>query len=162
MAKEAANLITTPPHTLHHTSLSKLRQRTNQQARTPLTITASKCTRVTFRTPPNLIIQALDKLEKGPASTIHQLRSNHVPLNAYLFQIKQVTSPCCPHCNTLENTSHYLLFCRKFSTQRKEFRKCKEEQNLTQSRQQHLHPRLPNRLQAPGKLHYCYRKIPIH
>ncbi|MBW0544884.1 hypothetical protein O181_084599 [Austropuccinia psidii MF-1] len=97
LAKEATNSNTISPNTLHHISLSKLKQTTNQQLRTPTTLTPTEIARMTFKTSPNLIIQALDELEKGPASTIHQLRSNHIPLNAYLHRIKQVPSPRCPH-----------------------------------------------------------------
>ncbi|MBW0503835.1 hypothetical protein O181_043550 [Austropuccinia psidii MF-1] len=118
LAKEA-----TSSNTLHHISLSKLKQTTNQQSRTPPTLTPTEIARVTFKTSPKLIIQALDRLEKGPASTINQLRSNHIQLNAYLYQIKQVPSPRCPHCNAQENISHYLLYCNKFRTQHRNFKR---------------------------------------
>ncbi|MBW0499329.1 hypothetical protein O181_039044 [Austropuccinia psidii MF-1] len=114
LAKEATSSNTISPNTLHHISLSKLKQTTNQQSKTPPTLTPTEIARVKFKTSPNLIIQALDGLEKGPASTIHQLRSNHIPLNAYLHRIKQVPSPRCPHCNAQDNISHYLLYCNKF------------------------------------------------
>ncbi|MBW0479945.1 hypothetical protein O181_019660 [Austropuccinia psidii MF-1] len=68
-------------------------------------------------------MQVLGQLEKGLASTIHQLCSNHIPLNAYLHQIKQVDSPKYPHCHTPETISHYLLFCKQYRTHRKELRK---------------------------------------
>ncbi|MBW0483634.1 hypothetical protein O181_023349 [Austropuccinia psidii MF-1] len=97
---------------LHHISTSRLKQTTNQHSRTPPILTDTELLRVKFKTLPKLIIQALDQLEKGLASTIHQLCSNHSPLNAYLHQIKQVDSPRCPHCNTPETTSHYLLYTK--------------------------------------------------
>ncbi|MBW0513837.1 hypothetical protein O181_053552 [Austropuccinia psidii MF-1] len=99
-AKEAVSGGTTSHHSLHHISIFKLKQITNQDSRAlpKLTIQLS---RVKFKTPPKLIIQALDLLEKGPASTIHQLRSEHSPLNAYLYQIKEVASPICAHCRAL-------------------------------------------------------------
>ncbi|MBW0494182.1 hypothetical protein O181_033897 [Austropuccinia psidii MF-1] len=85
LAKEAATSETRSQHTLHHISISKLKQTTNQASRTPPKLTDMELARVKFKTPPKLIIQALDQLEKGPASMIHQLRSDHSPLNAYLY-----------------------------------------------------------------------------
>ncbi|MBW0556697.1 hypothetical protein O181_096412 [Austropuccinia psidii MF-1] len=83
---------------LHCTSISRLKQTTNWCARTPPTLSKIETLQVKFKTPPNLIIQALDQLEKGLAATIHQLRSVHVPLNTYLHRIKQ------PDSSTLETT----------------------------------------------------------
>jgi len=40
------------------------------------------------------------------------LRSGHIPLNQYLFRIKKVDSPHCPHCPTVvETVHHFLLVC---------------------------------------------------
>ncbi|MBW0493557.1 hypothetical protein O181_033272 [Austropuccinia psidii MF-1] len=122
LAKEAASSTTISHYTLHHISTSKLKQTMNHNSRTPPILLNKELTRVKFRTAPKLIIQALDQLEKGLESTIHQLRSDHSPLNTYLYQIKQVHSPRCKHCNAPETTSHYLLYCRNFQKQQKAFK----------------------------------------
>ncbi|MBW0520159.1 hypothetical protein O181_059874 [Austropuccinia psidii MF-1] len=77
--------------------------------------------RINFKTPPELINKALDRLEKGPAATIHQLRMSHVPLNDYLHQIKRKDSPNYQFCNTRETPYHYLLKCPAFDDQRHHF-----------------------------------------
>ncbi|MBW0503237.1 hypothetical protein O181_042952 [Austropuccinia psidii MF-1] len=109
LAKEAASSTTISYYTLHHISTSKLKQTTNHNSRTPPILSDTEMSRVKFRTLPKIIIQELNQLEKGLASTIQQLRSDHSPLNAYLYQIKQIPSPRCENCNTQETTSHYLL-----------------------------------------------------
>ncbi|MBW0530565.1 hypothetical protein O181_070280 [Austropuccinia psidii MF-1] len=120
LEKEAAFSATTSHHMLHHISIYILNQTRNQHSKAPPILLNTELTRVRFKTLPKLIIQALNQLEKGLASMIHQLCSNHSPLNAYLHQIKQVDSPRCPHCNTPETISHYLLYFRKFQAQRKQ------------------------------------------
>ena len=48
-----------------------------------------------------------------------QLCTDHVPLNAHLYQIKKAATPYCPNClNTMETTNHYLFFCHKYTRQR--------------------------------------------
>ncbi|MBW0494853.1 hypothetical protein O181_034568 [Austropuccinia psidii MF-1] len=123
LVKEAANTGTTSTYTLHHISISKLKQVTKQNSSTPPNLSDTERARIKFKTPPKLIIQPLDQLEKGLAATIHQLCSNHAPLNEYLHRIKQVDSPLCLHCNTLKITPHYILFCKRFQNQRREFKK---------------------------------------
>ncbi|MBW0533448.1 hypothetical protein O181_073163 [Austropuccinia psidii MF-1] len=123
LEKEAANARTTFTHTLHHISISKLKQMTKQHSNTPPLLPEIERKRIKFKTPPRIIIRSLDQLEKGIAATINQLCSNHAPLNAYLHQIKQVDSYLCLHCNTMETTTHYLLFCKKFQQQRQELKK---------------------------------------
>ncbi len=49
---------------------------------------------------------------KSQASIITQLRTGHVPLNAFLARIKKVDSPLCPSCHrTNESVLHYLVEC---------------------------------------------------
>ncbi|MBW0521937.1 hypothetical protein O181_061652 [Austropuccinia psidii MF-1] len=123
LAKTAANAGIISPHTLHHISISKLKQVTKQHSRKPPSLSDAELARIKFKTSPKLIIQSLDQLEKGLAATIHQLRSEHAPLNAYLHRIRQIDSPLCPHCNTLETTYHYLITCKQFQQPRKELKK---------------------------------------
>ncbi|MBW0558978.1 hypothetical protein O181_098693 [Austropuccinia psidii MF-1] len=77
LAKEAANFRTTSSHTLHHISIAKLKQVTKQNSRKSPNLSDMELERNRLKTPPKLIIQSLDQLEKGLAATIYQLRSNH-------------------------------------------------------------------------------------
>ncbi|MBW0481449.1 hypothetical protein O181_021164 [Austropuccinia psidii MF-1] len=117
LAKLAAESKATSAHTISTISLSKLKQHTMRKL-THNPLTPEETTRIGFKTPPKLIIKALDQLEKGPAATIHQLRTGHVPLNDYLHRIKQTDSPLCKHCNERETPHHYLIACPKFKKQR--------------------------------------------
>ncbi|KAI7943445.1 hypothetical protein MJO29_013289 [Puccinia striiformis f. sp. tritici] len=51
-------------------------------------------------------------------SAIHQLRSNHVRLNQFLFKCKMFSYPICDKCNLLESVNHYLLTCKRYREQR--------------------------------------------
>src|SRR5271155_3419445 len=58
-------------------------------------------------------------LLKRFASILTQLRTNHVPLQAYLYRFKLVNSPICPQCNEHpETVVHYLIYCSKYTNQR--------------------------------------------
>ncbi|MBW0499574.1 hypothetical protein O181_039289 [Austropuccinia psidii MF-1] len=59
-AKEAVTGGTTSHHSLHHISISKLKQIKNQDSRAPPKLTIQELARVKLKTPPKLIIQALD------------------------------------------------------------------------------------------------------
>ena len=51
-------------------------------------------------------------ISRNHASVLFQLRSGHVPLNAYLHRIKKVDSPICQSCNQhRETVLHFLLHC---------------------------------------------------
>ena len=53
-----------------------------------------------------------DRLSRKDASRIFQLRTGHVPLNAYLEQFKRADSARCPTCrHPKENAQHYLFDC---------------------------------------------------
>ena len=53
-----------------------------------------------------------NKLSRNDASRIFQLRTGHVPLNAYLERFKRVDSAGCPACgHPKEDTQHYLFDC---------------------------------------------------
>jgi ribonuclease HI len=69
--------------------------------------------------PSGKFIRATSGLNRKQTSILTQLRTDHVPLNAYLFRINKVASPHCPNCpNTTESTNHFLFFCHKYATQR--------------------------------------------
>ncbi|MBW0575318.1 hypothetical protein O181_115033 [Austropuccinia psidii MF-1] len=98
LEKLAAESQITSHHTIDTMSLSKLRQASKEALRDD-PLTREEISRIKYKTPPKLINKALDPLEKGPAATIHQLQTNHVPSNDYLNQIKRHKSPNSQHCN---------------------------------------------------------------
>jgi len=52
-------------------------------------------------------------------SLLTQLRTNHIPLQAYLHKFKLADSPVCQNCwGAPETVPHYLLFCTKYTAQR--------------------------------------------
>ncbi|MBW0468738.1 hypothetical protein O181_008453 [Austropuccinia psidii MF-1] len=59
LAKEAATSETRSQHTLHHISISKLKQTTNQTSRTPPELTDTELARVKFKTPPSSLSKHL-------------------------------------------------------------------------------------------------------
>ena len=64
------------------------------------------------------LISDLDISRKG-ASWLYQLRSGHIPLNAYLHRFKRVESASCPACgHHNETTQHYLLDCPAYAHER--------------------------------------------
>ncbi|KAH9446303.1 hypothetical protein Pst134EA_033200 [Puccinia striiformis f. sp. tritici] len=56
------------------------------------------------------------------SSAIHQLRSNHVRLNQFLFKCKMFSYPICDKCNLLESVNHYLLTCKRYREQHQTLR----------------------------------------
>ncbi|KNZ54469.1 hypothetical protein VP01_2939g1 [Puccinia sorghi] len=69
------------------------------------------------------VAQALDALERGLASTIHQLRADHALLRKFLFKIKSVLDPRCASCGVWEIAHHFVLFFSRFQTQRSLFKR---------------------------------------
>ena len=64
--------------------------------------------------PPHKFIKLISntKISRSSTSKIFQLRSGHVPLNAYLFQFKRKESTQCLACSTQKETpQHYLVEC---------------------------------------------------
>ncbi|MBW0474081.1 hypothetical protein O181_013796 [Austropuccinia psidii MF-1] len=82
-AKHAAESQDLSTYTINTISISKLKQLTLMKLinKHP---TPEEATQIGFKTLPKLITKALDLLDKGPAATIHQLQTGHVPLNDYL------------------------------------------------------------------------------
>ena len=49
-----------------------------------------------------------------------QLRTGHIPLNAYLFQFKKKENPKCPACGARKETpQHFLLECPAYAYERR-------------------------------------------
>jgi hypothetical protein len=62
-------------------------------------------------------------LRRAQTSTLTQLRTNHIPLNFYLFRIKRSDSPDCPHCPGItEDVDHYLFTCPNYEAPRAKLR----------------------------------------
>ena len=60
------------------------------------------------------------KLTRQQASVLIQLRTGHVPLQAYLHCFKLVETPVCPTCgDEPETVTHYLMYCSIYDTQRR-------------------------------------------
>ena len=60
------------------------------------------------------------KISRADASKIFQLRSGHVPLNAYLHWFKRKESMQCPACGTQKETlQHFLLECPAYVHERR-------------------------------------------
>lgn len=68
-----------------------------------------------------------DRLSRQDASRICQLRTGHVPLNAFLEKIKRVDEARCPACgHPKEDAKHYLMDCPKYAHERWAlYRSCK-------------------------------------
>ena len=69
--------------------------------------------------PSNKYRKITSSLPRRFVSVLTQLRTNHIPLQAYLHRFKLADSPTCQQCNNApETVSHFLLFCSKFANQR--------------------------------------------
>ena len=68
------------------------------------------------------------KFSRADAKKIFQLRSGHVPLNAYLHRFKRKDSAQCPTCGALkEIAQHFLLECPAYAYERWKLRPRKGE-----------------------------------
>jgi hypothetical protein len=68
--------------------------------------------------PSKKFIKSTAKFPRRFVSILTQLRTNHVPLQAYLHRFKLVDSPTCQQCfSAPETVSHFLFFCTKYATQ---------------------------------------------
>ncbi|KAG0150362.1 hypothetical protein CROQUDRAFT_104448 [Cronartium quercuum f. sp. fusiforme G11] len=80
--------------------------------------------------PSKRVADALSSLEKGHAAIIFQLRSDHNALNAYLHRFHLVDSSWCQTCRVPETTTHFLMHCRRFTTQRQNFRRWLKKEKI--------------------------------
>ena len=65
-------------------------------------------------------------IHREAASKIYQLRSGHIPLNAYLHRFKLVDGPQCPACGAPRETpQHYILECPAYDHERRRILKLK-------------------------------------
>jgi len=74
-------------------------------------------------TPSKKFRQISDTLNKAGTSILTQLRTEHVPLNAYLHKFHLVNSMTCSKCGKdAETVTHYLLHCASYRKQRKKLK----------------------------------------
>ncbi|KAG0139339.1 hypothetical protein CROQUDRAFT_101707 [Cronartium quercuum f. sp. fusiforme G11] len=76
-----------------------------------------------FKTSLKKIADTLAFLEKGNATVIFQLRSNHNALNANLHRLNLSDTDLCPTCKVPETTTHFLLYCKRYNVQRRDVQK---------------------------------------
>ncbi|MBW0461212.1 hypothetical protein O181_000927 [Austropuccinia psidii MF-1] len=122
----------------------------------------TELSRVKFKTPPKLIIQALDRLEKGPASTIHQLCSEHPPER---LPILNQTSNLPNMCTLQRPRNHFTLstLLQKLPHATKRTKtEDKKTQNSTKPKQQHFNTGMPMCLKNPRGLYYSNKNISAH
>jgi len=72
-------------------------------------------------TPSNKFRKMTATLSRRQKSILIQLRTEHIPLQAYLHRIGKVESPTCQQCNEeAETVSHYIRRCHAYKGQRRE------------------------------------------
>lgn len=102
-----------------------------------------------YRTKGKAIATAFDNLEKGKTAAIFQLRSGHCPLNHFLARIQATPSDRCANCGRKETTIHFLLYCPKYTRQRRAFRNALKEADIKLDTRRANHIRLPRCLPSP-------------
>ena len=82
--------------------------------------------RIDITFPFNGFRKRLEKLSRGHASLMIQIRSGHLPLNAYLYRIGKAASSHCQRCEegperelVVESVGHFLYDCAAYSSQRR-------------------------------------------
>ncbi|MBW0541884.1 hypothetical protein O181_081599 [Austropuccinia psidii MF-1] len=117
-AKNSALDSTQTTFKLKH-SLVKLSQETKKATnKNELTEEETQRTK-NLKSKPQILITALNKLEKAKSSILHQLRSEHVGLNKHLKRICLRGDPLCKTCNRPESVNHFMTHCRRYKAQRK-------------------------------------------
>ncbi|MBW0522162.1 hypothetical protein O181_061877 [Austropuccinia psidii MF-1] len=117
LAKQAADNHPTSIQDTLPQSLSRLCQATKKKTMEPTKI-ADPSRRYPFRSDPKKMHNALATWDRGIASLFFKLRSGHVPLNQYLFNIKRSITPLCQSCKRPETVAHFLIFCPTYRRQR--------------------------------------------
>ena len=82
---------------------------------------AAKYRSMGFSSPSSKFIKLIsdENLSRNDASRIFQLRTGHVPLNAYLERFKRADSAQCPACgHPRENAQHFLMDCPAYKHER--------------------------------------------
>ncbi|KNZ76929.1 hypothetical protein J132_10876 [Termitomyces sp. J132] len=65
-------------------------------------------------------MKLIRSLDRKHSAFLTQLRTQHIPLNKYLFRIRRSETPVCPHCGNLsvESVRHLLLVCPHYKFER--------------------------------------------
>ena len=64
------------------------------------------------------------ELPRRYVSLLTQLRTNHIPLQAYLHKFKLADTPICQLCEGApETVTHYIMFCPRHATHRRKLRR---------------------------------------
>ena len=83
-----------------------------------------RLTRIDPSMPSSKYRKLITELPRRFVSVLTQLRTNHVPLQAYLHRFKLADSPICPHCEEApETVTHFIMFCSNFAGQRRQLRR---------------------------------------
>ena len=72
--------------------------------------------------PSHKTYQTIFDRPRRDASILMQLRCGHVALNMFLWKIRACDSALCSHCVSPESVSHFLLHCRRYTSQRRKMR----------------------------------------
>lgn len=83
-----------------------------------------------YKTKAKRVADALISLEKGEAAAIFQLRCGHCPLKKFLKRIGAKEDDRCETCHAKETPAHFLNYCRKYSAQRRDFRKKLKDEEI--------------------------------
>lgn len=83
-----------------------------------------------YKTKGKKISDALNQLEKGQAAAIFQLRCGHCPLRKFLYRIGVEEHNRCTTCFATETPAHFLVYCKKYTRQRRDFRKKLKEEDI--------------------------------
>lgn len=84
-----------------------------------------------YKTRAKTIADALNSLEKGDAAVIFQLRCGHCPLNKFLHRIGVEETSLCDGCPSTETVAHFLIYCKRYTTQRRIFRRTLKEKKIS-------------------------------
>lgn len=121
-ADSLANTLTkkTLPNTFTHTPktpafLSAIKEWTAKQTET---FTTDKIKRLGHKPRPKRHLDSISCLSKHEISTITQLPSGHVQLNAYLSRFGQLLGPTCDFQEGQEAVDHFLFICRRHNQHR--------------------------------------------
>ena len=83
-----------------------------------------RAVRIDPKAPTSNFMKITAKLTRSQASILAQLRTRHVPLQAYLHRFKLADTLICPSCGTEpESITHYMLYCTTYTAQRRQLQR---------------------------------------
>lgn len=83
-----------------------------------------------YKTKSKWIADALNRLEKGQAAAIFQLRSGHCPLKKFLHRIGVEENDKCETCKAVETPAHFLVYCKRYTMERRRFRQRLQDEEI--------------------------------